>query len=231
VNDDPRATALLDAAISYAAAGWPVIPVALPVQEWGGAVPVRRLVVGRPAPDGQVARDWWADRPYGIALRAGAPFDVLTVPARVGPAIVAHFPPGAMLAAEHPDGRWLLLVTPGARLTEDLPRRCGVTLHGAGSHILLPPTPVADGELSWAVRPDRRSGLVARDGSIRAPHSLTVQAVAARLLFAERIADLRHAAAASSTTDPPPPPPPPPPLPAPPPAHHPQLRRLTTPSP
>jgi hypothetical protein len=180
---------LADTAARYTAAKWPILPVQLPVRENTGAVSTRDLVVTRPPGDERVAREWWSDRPYGIAAAVGVHFDVLVVPARIGPAVAAQFPPVTQAAISHPNGSWLFLVSPGSPVIQDMPRRCGVTLHRAGDHILLPPTPVPDGELDWEFTPCdlvTPAGPRGRRCQIRVPHSLVAQHAVVKVLNLER---------------------------------------------
>jgi hypothetical protein len=161
---------LAASASRYVRAGWPVAPVRLPVRASGAAVSVRELVVHVPPADAGAAARCWS-QPAGIAALTGVAFDVLAVSGPVGALITAGFTDGAITAARHPDGTWLLPVTPGTPLAERLHGARGVRLHGAGEYVLLPPTPTASGLLTWVAGPLTRGAV----GHLELPHSLAVQ--------------------------------------------------------
>jgi hypothetical protein len=161
---------LAAAASRYVRAGWPVAPVRLPVRASGAAVSVRELLVHVPPADAGTAARWWSER-AGIAALTGVAFDVLAVPGPVGERVAADFPDGAITAARHPDGTWLLPVTTGTPLGERLHDVRGVALHGTGEYVLLPPTPTASGCLRWVAGPLTRGA----PGHLDLPHSLAVQ--------------------------------------------------------
>lgn len=166
-----------EAAVRYVTEGWPVVPTRLPLRFTPagarGAVSRRDLVSGRPPADPGTARDWWSERPYGIAAITGVLFDVLVLPESLGRSVVAACAPRRPATIVHPEGFRLFLVTAGVELIPDFPRGCGVSVYGGGSHVLLPPTPSAGGALTWADA-DRAVVSVA--------HSLSVQWAAVRSL-------------------------------------------------
>jgi hypothetical protein len=160
---------LREAAVGYARAGWPILPVETPTAD--------RLICGRSPADADDAHDWWSDQPYGIACGTGEAFDALEVPTQLAermlPALAQHGEPAVI---EVPlTGTWLFLVTPRSPRIADLPARSGVRLHGRGRWILLPPTPVIGGNVTWIGRPTGRL-----------PHSMTVQWAAVRALVGAR---------------------------------------------
>jgi hypothetical protein len=162
---------LRDAAAGYVRAGWPILPVETPTGD--------RLICGRCPRDVATVHDWWAEEPYGIAGCAGDVFDVVEMPTWLGalvlPSLRQHGNPAVV---EVPlTGSWLFLVTPGSPRITDLPAGCGVTLHGEGRWILLPPTPVVGGSVAWVGQDGRRG---------RLPHSMTVQWAALKAFVAAR---------------------------------------------
>ncbi len=90
-------------------------------------------------------------------LPTGIAFDALEVPADLGAAVRqelvrAHGGPTAPIALA-PNGRWQVLVSPGARLRAELADRAGVMLHGLGSWVAGPPSPLPTGAMRWLVPP------------------------------------------------------------------------------
>jgi hypothetical protein len=78
---------------------------------------------------------------YGIAAVVGIQFDVVSVPARLGPPMLDALRRNPVVAIDHSGGWWLLLTTPGAPTIDDIPRRSGITIHRAGSYIPAPAEP------------------------------------------------------------------------------------------
>jgi hypothetical protein len=161
--------ALVAAAVRYRRAGWPIVP---------SGPDADRLVCGHSPADPETAREWWSQRPYGIACRTGELFDVLQVPPWLGLRLLATLDHHATVAAvERPlEACWLFLVTPGSPGIIDLPRGVGVRLHGAGGWVPLPPTPLPGGAVRWVNRP----------GQLELPHSLNVQWALVRAVMAAR---------------------------------------------
>jgi Bifunctional DNA primase/polymerase, N-terminal len=164
-------TRLREAAVSYARAGWPILPVETPGAD--------RLICGLCPEDAATADDWWSDEPYGIACYTGVIFDAVQMPKRLGklvlPMLAQHGQPAVI---EVPiTGSWLFLVPPDAPRIADLPGNSGVRLIGRGRWILLPPTPVIGGEVSWIGQSGPNS---------RLPHSMNVQWAAHRALVIAR---------------------------------------------
>jgi hypothetical protein len=155
----PSIAELRAAAIRYSLAGWPILPVRPPAAD--------RPIIGFSPADPKTAGEWWADRPYGIACRTGVLFDVVQVPRWLGRLLLPAAGPHATVieAARALDAVWLFLVTPNAPGIPDLPRHAGVRLHGAGSWVLLPPTPTPGGSVSW----------IAGGCDLPLPHSLALQ--------------------------------------------------------
>jgi Bifunctional DNA primase/polymerase, N-terminal len=168
------AVRLRDAAAGYVREGWPILPVDNPTGS--------RLICQRCPADEATVHDWWSDQPYGIAGRTGTVFDALELPAHIGQkvldALAQNGPPAVIPAVvEVPlTSNWLFLVTPGSPRIFDLPSDCGVRLHGKDRWILLPPTPVLGGTVSWVGHADQR----------RLPHSMNAQWAALRALVSVR---------------------------------------------
>lgn len=158
------------AAVRYVTAGWPILPASQPAAD--------RLVCGFSPPDPETAREWWADRPYGIACRTGVLFDALQVPPWLGRRLlppVEHY--ATVIEVERSlEAYWLFLVTAGSPGIPDLPRAVTVRLHGSGGWILLPPTAMPGGSVRWVNHP----------ADLRLPHSLTLQWAAIRAITVAR---------------------------------------------
>lgn len=137
---------LVDAAVGYVRAGWPVVPTSYPTAD--------RLICHRCPPDVDTAREWWSDQLYGIAGHTGELFDALEVPVRLGERVLGSLGGRAPAVIEIPlTGTWLFLVTPRSPLSRDLPPGCGVAMHGRDGWVPLPPTAVLGGEVLWVSRP------------------------------------------------------------------------------
>jgi hypothetical protein len=148
----PHHTALLEAALTYAALGWPVAPVLHDLAD----------VARRATTDPARISDWWRRYPdAGIALATGGPVDALGVPSLVGRAALARLQEvglavGPVAGTQH---RYHFLVAAGGRdqfMTHH--ERLGVpyldiSYHGAGDAILLPPSPLDGYPVRWELSP------------------------------------------------------------------------------
>jgi hypothetical protein len=184
---------LADAALRYTLAGWPIVPVRLPPPCDAPTVPLRALVSHRPPSDADTARDWWTGGGYGIAVLVGVLFDVLVVPQRIGPTVAELLARCQPCAIAHPGGWWLFLATRGAPTLTDLPRRSGIELLGAGTQVLLPPTPTTTGCVEWGERRAGLADLVAPNaqGEPNLPNGMVAQQAAARAVAIRRRATSR----------------------------------------
>jgi hypothetical protein len=149
----PHHTAMLEAALSYAALGWAVAPVLHDLAD----------TARRATTDQAKISDWWRRYPdASIALATGKPVDALGVPAMVGLAALtrlreAGLAVGPVTGTQH---RYHFLVAAGGRdqfMTHH--ERLGVpyldiTYHGRGDAILLPPSPLDGNPVRWELRPD-----------------------------------------------------------------------------
>lgn len=102
----------------------------------------------------QVAR-WWAQAPYAVLLATGGVLDVIEMPAWMGRRVARTLRSVGMVAplAATPTGRWWLPVTTGGPALTERIAESGVTLHGAGSWVIAPPSECADGLVHWRVHP------------------------------------------------------------------------------
>lgn len=157
-----------NAALEYAAAGWPVLPVhdVEPTERrapsGAGVLPPDR----KPTTDPATIAAWWEHIPYRVAVECGTALEVVDAPAQLGSS--AH--KGLSLStptAVRPGGRWLFLVTPGEMLPSRL-ADAGVYRCGPGQWAALPPSaspsvgaggpvgadaPVMGGSAYWMVAP------------------------------------------------------------------------------
>jgi hypothetical protein len=174
---------LADAALRYVLAGWPILPIRPPVPDSAPSVSVRRLASHRPPSDVDTAADWWGGaHAYGIAAVVGIHFDVLSVPAPLGPPMLEFLRRSPVVAIDHPGGWWLFLTTPGAPAIDDIPRGRGIAIHRAGSYVPLPPSTTATAPVEWAYRVTPLAEMITPGPADqpRLPHSLIVQQAAAR---------------------------------------------------
>jgi Bifunctional DNA primase/polymerase, N-terminal len=176
-GEDVLVDRLRAAAVAYVKAGWPILPLSLTGD---------RLVAGRSPLDVRMAADWWSQRPYGIGCRLGDEFDVLEVPVGLGEAVLVELRRVRPLASVPPvvevpgQDCWLFLVTPGFKQIPELPARGPIHLHsGEGRWIVLPPTPLTGGPVSW-IGAEGTDAAVPNPTGL--PHSLTVQWAASHAL-------------------------------------------------
>ena len=156
-------TDLCAAAVEYVEAGWPICPTRPPEHEQV----VCRLV----PPDTDTAREWWSSDAYGICCLTGRLFDVLQVPAALGPLVLRRLDPAGapVISVERSTGSvWCFLVTAGAPVIADIPRASQARLFAADEWVLMPPTESRDGPVSWLAPPEDAAEL-------HLPHSLEAQ--------------------------------------------------------
>ena len=154
------------AAVRYRTAGWPIVPVCLRTGT---------CLRSTPPADPQDASELWSGKPYGIACSTGSLFDALQVPRWLGERVLPGVEHHAAVfeQAGSLGSAWFFLVTPGAPgvdgLYDDV---MGVRLHGAGSSVLLPPTP----SVHW----------VSRQSELRLAASVALQQSVVRAIGAAR---------------------------------------------
>jgi Bifunctional DNA primase/polymerase, N-terminal len=145
--------------------GWPVVP-----GSWwqdggwhGAAGPDSGPISGPAIPQGvsaassdpaQVAR-WWSQAPYAVLLATGGALDVIEMPAWMGHRVARALRSIGVVAplAAMPTGRWWFPVTTGGPALSERAGQAGVTLHGAGSWVIAPPSECTDGLVHWRVHP------------------------------------------------------------------------------
>lgn len=176
--------ALRHAAQGYVARGWDVVPGTYLVPPGSRARGGRRSVPGGcscrrsdcSAPGAHPVdpdwRDqastrpaavdwWWASRPHAILLPVGGNFEVLDVPAHVGPPVLRMMredgvPVGPV--ARTPQGRWQFLVAPGGNPDPDPAVTPDIRHLGAGSFLVAPPTRIGStGAVRWIWPPAERN--------------------------------------------------------------------------
>ncbi|PSK99600.1 bifunctional DNA primase/polymerase-like protein [Murinocardiopsis flavida] len=179
------ATGMLDAALDYAALGWPVCRGVEPGGEGERACACDRMGCPDPAAHPQSAvwgleattdhekiALWWAATPgAGIILPTGRVFDVFDVPAGAGVMALARM--GRSRVAAGPvsavGGRYLFYVaTRGAPADEDEWWSChldcvpetsietpGLRWHCRNSYVLAPPSRLPSGATATWIRPPR----------------------------------------------------------------------------
>jgi hypothetical protein len=176
---------LARAAQRYASHGWPVIPGApLVGDRFDCGEPGCMIMACHPAaPDWESTAsvdrvridEWWQRASHGVLLLTGHAFDVLEVAGAAG-WHMAQEVRGPVAVAE--PLRWMFLVQPGATLSAELREQPNVVLHGKGSWIPAPPTPLPTGPVRWEARPRRREWAL--------PDLDLVQRAAARMLRFDR---------------------------------------------
>lgn len=178
---------LRQAALTFAAHGWRVIP--------GACLATDRFDCGRPGCPTMTCHPalehweqaacrnsdriagWWRYAPHSVLLPTGDAFDVLEVPAPLGVLVAAssrwHGPARGPVAAT-PAGRWMFLIQPGQPLPPELARRSDVVRHTHGSWVPAPPTRLADGPVRWIVSPQETAWRLPVPGE---PQQLLVDAI------------------------------------------------------
>jgi hypothetical protein len=184
----PHIATLAEAAQELARLNWPILPVRTPISPPRSAdyLPAPTLTSTLTPQDPITAREWWSDGPYGIAAHTGAKFDVLVLPEHIGPHAIHSIKGCANLAARDPGGRWFMFVTPGHPPVPDIPRGQGVSMLRDGALVLLPPTPLGDGAMTWATghngtkETTHAASPLPDLAKVRFPHSLNTQWAAVR---------------------------------------------------
>jgi hypothetical protein len=171
-----RRARLRRAAIRFARHGWDVVPGAcLAGERFACDEPGCHAVTCHPdradwagvaGHDVPAVRAWWRDRPRAVLLATGRAFDAIEVPAELGRFAVGQVQGPVAVA---PAGRWLFLVRPGQPLRSELQGRLNIVLHGPGSWVAAPPTPLPGGRMRWEVSPEEYDW--------RLPEPYSVQAV------------------------------------------------------
>lgn len=162
-------------AIGFASRGWPVMPGSYPTNarpttsdsdhpRWAGCaegkeqglVPVHDDWAEHLGASPEQVADWWSGRPYSLLVATGTVVDAIEVDDELGRraacALRTTGQPVPIVAT--PTGRWLFLTASGASPEPALHEQAGLTWHGAGSWVPLPPTPYEHGVVHWRVKPD-----------------------------------------------------------------------------
>ncbi|SHF58118.1 Bifunctional DNA primase/polymerase, N-terminal [Streptoalloteichus hindustanus] len=139
------AAALRDAAVSYAAQGWSVVPGD------PDCLPVAQPCGSPPGVTASQARELWTRAAHPILLACGRGIDAVEIPAgegeRVIPALRNSGVVGPIAVTSHHS--WLLLVTSGGPL-RPVP---GTRVWGTGSWVPLPPTRRHRRPYRWRISP------------------------------------------------------------------------------
>jgi Bifunctional DNA primase/polymerase, N-terminal len=149
-----------EAALRYAALGWPVFPV-----HTGGKVPLTRHGCKDASTDPAVVRAWWQRHPTAnIGVATGPASGLLVVdvdPAPGGYGALAELEAGhgalATLEAGTPAGgaHLYLRYPPGRQLGNSAGRlAAGLDTRGAGGYVVAPPSRRSEGRYVWSVDPD-----------------------------------------------------------------------------
>lgn len=157
-----RRLLLRHAARRYAAHRWPVLPGApLRSDRFDCGEPGCRTITCHPAradweitasDDHKRVATWWGRADHGVLLATGHAFDVLEIAGGAGRQVAREVPGPVAVAAPH---RWMFFVRTGVALHPDLAGTPSVVLHGRGSWVPAPPTPLAEGPVHWEVPPAR----------------------------------------------------------------------------
>ncbi|MEU5693495.1 bifunctional DNA primase/polymerase [Actinosynnema sp. NPDC020468] len=156
-------------AVNLAWHGWPVLPGTYPAGDgWAGRdevehdgpTPVHHDWQERIGTSADQVATWWTGGSYSILLATGHGVDAIEVDADLGRkaavALRATGVPVPIVAT--PAGRWLFLVASGEGLRSggiaaDWAAENGVTHHGEGEYVPLPPSPFQHGVAHWRVKP------------------------------------------------------------------------------
>jgi hypothetical protein len=148
---------LLDAALTYAAWGWPVFPL-----KPGEKVPATRHGFKEATVDPDVIRAWWKRTPRAnIGVPTGVAFDVLDVDFKNGAAQVwpdlrdsDAMPIAHGLAVTASNGLHVLFEPTGYGNGVEIYKQGGFDYRGQGGYIVVAPSVLADGRnYAWRVKP------------------------------------------------------------------------------
>lgn len=165
--DPGQQRTLRQAALDYAAHGWPVVPAAFfdgaryacvqadCVED--GPHPVWRLWQGRASTDPDVVASWYRLFSFAVALPTGGVFDVVEIPepaaARVQSALAGRGTP-TPVAVWRERGVRLFWVRPGLPADERL-AKLNARIRGEGGWVPAPPTPTRRGPMQWSLPPEQ----------------------------------------------------------------------------
>jgi Bifunctional DNA primase/polymerase, N-terminal len=147
-----RDAAMLEAALGYAARGWPVAPAVRTLKD------AARQATTSTA---KITAWWKSHRSAGIVLATGGPVDVLDVPEAVGRRALARLrdtglPVGPVAAARNryyflvEGGGWDRFVVHHERLGAP---QLDIAYRGADDAVLLPPSDAGAEPVRWEVEP------------------------------------------------------------------------------
>lgn len=169
-------------AISLAERGWPILPGTIPTAEdtdRDSPEPVHEDWAERLGAHPRQVAAWFTGKPCSLLVATGTMVDALEVGDELGRRaasllrVTGH--PAPIVAM--PNGRWLFLTASAGEVHPALTRDAGVTWHGEGSYVPLPPTPYQDGVVHWRVKPEIWGW--------RLPAASTVHEVLVRALLGE----------------------------------------------
>lgn len=146
---DTQPPRLLDAALCYAAWGWPVFPLKPQNKQ-----PATRRGFKDATTDTNQIRAWWTQQPYNIGLPTGHAFDVIDVDVPTG----ALFYTAELTGDDLPDvhghvatasGGLHLYIPPtgGGNRAGLLP---GIDYRGAGGYVVAPPSTLGERGRAWS---------------------------------------------------------------------------------
>ncbi|RJQ78513.1 DNA primase [Pseudonocardiaceae bacterium YIM PH 21723] len=157
-------------AIGLAERGWPVLPGTYPVgtqcdgqnskslsgsDDQQGPTPVCQDWVQRIGASAKDIAEVWSGRPYSLLVATGYVLDAIEVNTELGrlAASVLRDSGFPVPIAAMPNGRWFFLTQSESKLYTELAARQDVVLHGKGSWLTLPPSPLQHGVVHWRVHP------------------------------------------------------------------------------
>jgi hypothetical protein len=154
---DNRPPRLLDAALAYAAWGWPVFPL-----HQRSKIPATRHGFKDATVDPERIRGWWTNTPYNIGLPTGRAFDVIDIDVPAGVPSYHQLLTGNELPDIH---GWVSTASGGMHLYIEpsgdgnragiMP---GIDYRGAGGYVVAPPSRLTERHWvwSWITRPSPR---------------------------------------------------------------------------
>ncbi len=176
---------MLNAALAYAAHGWPVLPLRA-----GQKTPLTEHGLHDATTDAAVIESWWNAHPdANVGIRTGAVSGIVVIDCDVkngqqGGESFKLLRLPATLISQTPSGGWHSLYKhPGYEVRNRAGLKPGIDIRGDGGYIVAPPSILVNGSYAWAIEddldavvplPDHIAGLLKSAGANARPNGSSV---------------------------------------------------------